>query len=230
MKRRVQRAVSPPSSSLFSAPAPSQSRSRVYSHAHSQPIFHIRGRRSQSRSPSPWTTDESGIDDDESVINLNNPDSFLLNRDKKLSSTKIDYGITTDKVREPSHRRLHLQKVFDLLHLSISRKDGIRAFRCLRILVKSHEWRPIELWRYTLEVATLTAVDYSAVHDEATLEDDKRLLSRTDAERVAQRRWAFMQELSKVRTGLVSKGAMCIHMQIAGSLQCSHYTAIGHLY
>jgi len=189
VKRRVRRAVSPPSSTLFSAPAPSQSRSRLYSHGHSQPLIYVRG-RSQSASKSPWTTDDSGEEDG------SRSSSFPVQ-----SPSSGDHGVSFDKIREPSHRRLHLQKVFDLLHLSIGRRDGIRAFRCLRILLKSHEWRPIELWRYALEVATLTGAH---VDNGEAAEDNKEAMAWTDQERIARKRLALLRELSKARTGLVS--------------------------
>jgi hypothetical protein len=193
-KRIVRRGVSPPSSTLFSAPAPSQSRSRLYSHAHSQPLLHIRG-RSQSRSKSPWTEESGEETEDTTSI------SSYQSRSRSRSASTVDYGLEHDKIREPSHRRLHLQKVFDLLHLSIARKDGVRAFRCLRILLKSHEWRPIELWRYALEVATITSLH---VNEDDNIEDSADVIPLTKREQVARKRLAFLRELSKARTGLVS--------------------------
>lgn len=186
VKRKVRRAVSPPSSTLFAAPAPSQSRSRVYSHGYSQPIQAIRG-RSRSQSKSSWTTDESGEDEGTGSASS--------------TSASVNYESLSDRLREPSHRRLHLQKVYDLMHLSIGRRDGVRAFRCLRILLKSQEWRPIELWRYALEVATITS---SRMSDEEILEDNKETSLLTQHERVARKRLDFLREVSKARTGLVS--------------------------
>ncbi|UZJ53367.1 hypothetical protein CBS101457_002687 [Exobasidium rhododendri] len=189
VKRRIRRAISPPSSTLFAAPAPSQSRSRLYTHAHSQPLHH-RLKRSQSRSRSPWTNDESGEEDTGSLSSFSEQPTIEVD---------YNYDIHNKIYKEPSHRRLHLQKVFDLLHLSIGRRDGVRAFRCLRILLKSHEWRPIELWRYALEVATLTG---RHANEEDMLDDSTDFPALTKREQVARKRLAFLRELSKARTGL----------------------------
>lgn len=52
-------------------------------------------------------------------------------------------------------RRLHIRRVFDVMQLMILRRDMDRAARCLHILLKSHEWRPLEMWKWGLLVATL---------------------------------------------------------------------------
>lgn len=188
-KRRVNRAVSPPSTSLFSAPAPSQSRSRLYTHAYSQPLVQIRGRHSQSRSQSPWADEGDNDDDDDS-----DRGETISQSSYRSSDSRNDFALETHdvKFREPSHRRLHLQRIFDLLNLSIGRRDGVRAFRCLRILLKSHEWRPIELWRYALEITTIIT------RGDDQLEQDGVPFQK----HLARKRLAFLREVSKARTGL----------------------------
>jgi hypothetical protein len=176
------RARSPPSTSLFSAPAPAQSRSRLYSHGHSDRV-HLANRSDRSRSQSVEDSDAEGSA---------SPTPSLTGLSRG-SSREID----RPRYKEPSHRRLHLQKVFDLLRISISRRDGDRAFRCLRILLKSHEWRPSELWRYALEVATLTCI-------RDTQDEEQVASTSSNHEAIAQKRLAFLREVSKARTGLVS--------------------------
>lgn len=177
------RARSPPSKSLFTAPAPSQSRSRLYTHGHSNRL-HLANRADRSRSHS--------VEDSDAEQSASPTPS--------LTGPSRRRGPEADRpnFKEPSHRRLHLQRVFDLLQISISRRDGDRAFRCLRILLKSHEWRPNELWRYALEVATLSCIREN--HDTA----EEGALARSNQEALAQRRLAFLREVSKARTGLVS--------------------------
>lgn len=53
-------------------------------------------------------------------------------------------------------RRLHIRRTFDLLQLMLLRRDMDRAGRCLHILLKSQEWRPLELWKWGLQVMTLS--------------------------------------------------------------------------
>lgn len=53
-------------------------------------------------------------------------------------------------------RRLHIRRTFDLLQLMLLRHDMDRAGRCLNILLKSQEWRPLELWKWGLQVITLS--------------------------------------------------------------------------
>lgn len=50
-------------------------------------------------------------------------------------------------------RRAHLRRVHDLLHLMLLRRDGPRAARCLRILMRAYEWRPLELFKLGMLVA-----------------------------------------------------------------------------
>lgn len=62
--------------------------------------------------------------------------------------------------------------------------------------MKSHEWRPIELWRYALEVATITSLD--------DVEEIEEMGTQQREVKTARKRLNFLREVSKVRTGLVS--------------------------
>ncbi|WFD44844.1 hypothetical protein MPSI1_003515 [Malassezia psittaci] len=51
-----------------------------------------------------------------------------------------------------NQRRRHVRRLYDLLQLQLLHNDHKRAARCLRLLLRSTEWRPIELWTMGLEV------------------------------------------------------------------------------
>ncbi|WFD36453.1 hypothetical protein MCUN1_003332 [Malassezia cuniculi] len=62
-----------------------------------------------------------------------------------------------------NQRRLHVRRLFDLVHLCILRGDRRRAARALQLLMHTYEWRPSELWHLGLVVAGMPGdKDYSA--------------------------------------------------------------------
>ena len=52
-----------------------------------------------------------------------------------------------------NERRLHIRRLYDLVHLLILRNDRRRAARALQLLMHMYEWRPAELWHLGLVVA-----------------------------------------------------------------------------
>mgnify|MGYP002759437284 FL=1 len=50
-----------------------------------------------------------------------------------------------------------MRRVHDLLHLSLLRQDHERAVRCFIILLRSQDWRPLELWKLGLRIACMDA-------------------------------------------------------------------------
>lgn len=94
----------------------------------------------------------------------------------------------------PSHRSLHIRKTFDLFNICLARKDAMRSLRALRVLLYSHEWRPEDLWRYALEVATM----WGNNNDSA----QTRITRQQEAES-ARRRLAFLRSVSARRGGIV---------------------------
>ncbi|KAK0522394.1 hypothetical protein OC834_006301 [Tilletia horrida] len=121
------------------------------------------------------------------------------------------YGVTPTETL----RHQHLRKTFDILHLSLLRSDGPRAARALRVLVRSKEWRDVELWRYGLAVAGLLARDAaleayaSAQADEGDdgeqAESSQQALFKEVEEAVAQRRLAYLRGLYRVKPALRSE-------------------------
>lgn len=63
----------------------------------------------------------------------------------------VSYSSLTDQHRQ------HMRRVHDLLHLSLLRRDHKRAVRCFVLLLRSQDWRPIELWKFGLRIACMDA-------------------------------------------------------------------------
>ncbi|PWN39741.1 hypothetical protein IE81DRAFT_258938 [Ceraceosorus guamensis] len=77
---------------------------------------------------------------------------------RRSKSARVDPPMGL-RLNQPSERSLQVQKLHDLVHLMIAKRDPLRAARALRILMRCHEWRPIELYRMGLEIAGMGCVD-----------------------------------------------------------------------
>lgn len=85
------------------------------------------------------------------------PQSYLTPFTAPLDPSAVSHAAWTDQ------RRRHMRRVYDLLHLQLLRGDAERALRCLQILLASPEWKPVELWKMGLWVATLSEQEDEAL-------------------------------------------------------------------
>lgn len=87
----------------------------------------------------------------------------------------VSYSALTDQHRQ------HMRRVHDLLHLSLLRQDHERAVRCFIILLRSQDWRPLELWKLGLRIACMD------VHNDAA----QKYLLRISRTRTALRPYSL---------------------------------------
>ncbi|WFD07253.1 protein-serine/threonine phosphatase [Malassezia vespertilionis] len=71
-----------------------------------------------------------------------------------LLATPLDPRAVSHKANVDQRRR-HVRRLYDLLQLTILRNDKQRAARCLYLLLRMREWRPVELWKFGLKVAAM---------------------------------------------------------------------------
>ncbi|SPO25940.1 uncharacterized protein UTRI_03305 [Ustilago trichophora] len=82
-----------------------------------------------------------------------------------------------------SHRRKHLRRCYDLLHLCIQRREMRVAAKFLRVILAAHEWGTSdgECWRLALLVLSLTpsssSQDDEETHDQEANEATRRKIS-----------------------------------------------------
>lgn len=72
-----------------------------------------------------------------------------------LTSRGAPYGAGFARTNLNSHRRKHLRRCYDLIHVCLQRRDVGNAARFLRVVLAAHEWTTDEGWRLALLLLTL---------------------------------------------------------------------------
>ncbi|WFC95525.1 hypothetical protein MBRA1_002173 [Malassezia brasiliensis] len=79
--------------------------------------------------------------------------SYLTPHTNPLDPHAVNPKVLADQ------RRIHVRRLYDLLQLMLLRRDARRAARCLKLLMNAPEWRPVELWKLGLEVASMSETE-----------------------------------------------------------------------
>ncbi|PWN36917.1 uncharacterized protein FA14DRAFT_8020 [Meira miltonrushii] len=179
---------------LFAIPDPKVRHNYVYSHGHrasrrarEQSVGILSEEDDGDATTAASTTDaESETDiasgNDEDEIRSTTSASRRRSRRKKVAR----FGNA-----QATHREKHLRHIYDLLMLSISRGDGRRAYRSLRVLLHAHEWSAVELWRHALQVTTMVAAEQVGMRTE-----EDRVLNE---QKIAKERLKFMRQINRSR-------------------------------
>ncbi|GAK64551.1 uncharacterized protein PAN0_005c2765 [Moesziomyces antarcticus] len=72
-----------------------------------------------------------------------------------LTARGLPVGANFARTHLSSHRRCHLRRCYDLVHICLQRRQLVLAARFLRVILAAHEWTTDETWRLALVILSL---------------------------------------------------------------------------
>ncbi|ETS64882.1 hypothetical protein PaG_00855 [Moesziomyces aphidis] len=72
-----------------------------------------------------------------------------------LTARGLPVGANFARTHLSSHRRRHLRRCYDLVHVCLQRRQLALAARFLRVILAAHEWTTDETWRLALLILSL---------------------------------------------------------------------------